>query len=131
MDARARRLVRQRAEKICEYCHFPDYADNIPFHVEHIVASSHQRNDALENLAWSCSACNLHKGPNLATIDPDTGLQIDLFNPRHQEWGEHFTIRDAIVVGLTSSGRGTARLLNMNELHRVAFRRELIASDEL
>jgi len=130
MDARTRRLVRQRAEEICEYCHFPDYADNIPFHVEHIVASSHQRNDALENLAWSCSACNLNKGPNLATIDPDTGQQVDLFHPRRQVWAKHFTMSDAIVVALTPSGRGTARLLKMNDPHRVAFRRELIVSGQ-
>ncbi|HMO87033.1 MAG TPA: HNH endonuclease signature motif containing protein, partial [Lacipirellulaceae bacterium] len=79
MDAATRDQVRQRAGGRCEYCRFPDHASDLPFHVEHIVASSHGGDDSMENLAWACARCNLRKGPNLATIDPDTRTQVALY----------------------------------------------------
>jgi 5-methylcytosine-specific restriction endonuclease McrA len=88
MDARTRNLVRQRAGERCEYCHIPDRGSELPFHVEHIVASVHQRNDDPSNLAWACPRCNLHKGTNLTTIDPFTGERADVFNPRTDVWEE-------------------------------------------
>lgn len=126
MDAETRELIRQRAGERCEYCHFPDHALELPFHAEHIVARSHRPDDSLGNLAWACPRCNLKKGPNLATIDPETDEQVELFNPRMMAWTDHFVIRQAIVVGLTPCGRGTVRLLDMNNENRVHHRRELI-----
>ena len=42
------------------------------------------------NLALACSHCNLHKGPNLAGIDP-VGKKIEpLYHPRTQPWNDHF-----------------------------------------
>lgn len=81
MDARTRNLIRERAGHCCEYCGVPDDAYELPFHVEHIVANVHQLNDDVNNLAWACPRCNLHKGPNLITIDPESGEHVNLFNP--------------------------------------------------
>ena len=111
MDAATRESVRQRAGQRCEYCHFPDHALNLPFHVEHIIASVHRPDDRPANLAWSCPRCNLRKGPNLTTIDPATDQPVDLFNPRMMAWADHFAIRNAVVIGITPCGRGTVRLL--------------------
>jgi 5-methylcytosine-specific restriction endonuclease McrA len=77
-----RELVRQRAGRRCEYCRLPDFAVDLPFHVEHIVANVHQVDDSATNLAWACPRCNLRKGPNLTTIDPETATKVDLYNPR-------------------------------------------------
>jgi hypothetical protein len=126
MDAATRDLVRQRADRRCEYCHFPDLALGLPFHVEHIVASVHRSDDSPANLAWACPRCNLRKGPNLTTIDPQTDQQVGLFNPRTMAWTDHFVIRDAVVIGITPCGRGTVRLFDMNSETRVQHRRELI-----
>lgn len=82
MDAWKRNTVRQRAGERCEYCHVPDQDAELPFHVEHIVANVHQRNDDPSNLAWACPRCNAHKGTNLTTLDPDTSERVDVFNPR-------------------------------------------------
>ena len=60
------------------------------FHVEHIVARKHGGSDDENNLAWSCIFCNLYKGPNLASLDPDTGELTRLFNPRQDRWEDHF-----------------------------------------
>jgi len=126
MDSAVRDLVRQRVGGRCEYCLLPDEADEWPFHVEHVTAKQHGGNDAADNLCWSCSRCNLYKGPNIASLDPDTGALAPLFNPRQQQWSDHFTIRKAHIDGQTPIGRATVRLLNMNDSRRVDLRRDLI-----
>ena len=129
MDAATRAFVRERAQRRCEYCRLPDEADEWPFHVEHIVARQHGGMDDHENLCWACSRCNLHKGPNLVSVDPETRRQAPLFNPRNQIWPDHFVLRNARIVGQTEIGRATVRLLEMNSLRRVELRRELISQN--
>jgi hypothetical protein len=127
MDAELRNLVRLRAVGRCEYCRLPESADEWPFHVDHIVAKAHQVNDNPSNLAWSCTQCNLHKGTNFASIDPETSARTDLYNPRLQHWHEHFHVEaDGSVVGLTPEGRATVRLLDMNGSPQGELRRSLI-----
>jgi HNH endonuclease len=126
MDAATRELVRRRAAGRCEYCRLPDEADEWPFHVEHIVPRQHSGDNGLENLCWACSRCNLHKGPNLVSIDTESGQVVSLFNPRLEEWIDHFSIVDARIMGLTTTGRVTVQLLRMNDARRIALRHELI-----
>jgi len=90
IDQRTRREVRRRAAERCEYCRLPESAGDITFHVEHIVAQQHQRDDNPSNLALACDRCNLYKGPNLSSIDPDTNEVVRLFHPRIDDWHEHF-----------------------------------------
>src|SRR3972149_6118213 len=130
MDAATRERVRQRAGRRCEYCRTPDHALDLPFHVEHIVATVHRADDRPTNLAGACPRCHLRKGPNLTTIDSDTGNRVDLFDPRTMSWQEHFVVVDGIVEGITPCGRGTAHLLDMNHERRVQHRRQLIAMGE-
>jgi hypothetical protein len=40
-------------------------------------------------------------------------------------WNEHFRLDDATIVGLTPSGRATAKLLNFNAPRRTALRHQL------
>jgi hypothetical protein len=125
MDAATREFVRRRAAHRCEYCHLPQQATPfMVFHVEHIIARQHldeERTDP-SGLALACDRCNAFKGPNLSTVDPETGNRVDLFNPRTDEWSEHFMVFEGIIVGLTPIGRATARLLNMNAPRRVELR---------
>jgi hypothetical protein len=51
------------------------------FHVDHVIAVKHGGNTSAENLALACLHCNLHKGTDLASLDPTTGLLTRLFNP--------------------------------------------------
>ena len=126
MDAATREFVRQCADRRCEYCRLPEAADEWPFHVEHIVARQHGGDNRYENLCWACSRCNLYKGPNLASIDAESGQVVSLFNPRMELWIEHFSLVDDRVIGITAVGRVTAQLLRMNAARRVALRSELI-----
>ncbi len=78
MEAASRRVVRERAGNLCEYCRLPQGSYDLTFHVEHIVARQHQVDDAISNLALACDQCNLHKGTNLVTIEQESGQQVRL-----------------------------------------------------
>jgi hypothetical protein len=131
MDAGTREFVRQRAGEGCEYCRLPKALDALPFHIDHIVASVHGGSDEASNLCWACTQCNLHKGTNFASIDPDTQARVDLFNPREDAWHDHFAVgADGRIVGFTPAGRATVRLLDMNGLPQLDLRRELIQQGE-
>jgi hypothetical protein len=133
MDQRTREVVRRRAGQRCEYCHFPESAlPYLVFHVDHIIAKQHvdEVSHDLDSLAWACSECNYHKGPNLVSIDPESKQQANLFNPRRDVWNDHFTIVHGRIVGLTPTGKATARLLNMNAPRIVRLRGELIDQGE-
>ena len=67
----------------------------------------------------SCQSCNLHKGTNLTTIDPESDERVQVFIPRTDTWEEHFQLADFVVIGLTDVGRATAKLLAMNGPQRV------------
>ena len=126
MDAATRDFVRQRAADRCEYCHMPQQATPfIPFHVEHIIAKQHvnEGHDDPLGLAYACDRCNAFKGPNLASVAPQTGERVNVFNPRTDDWSDHFAFSHGTIIGLTPIGRATARLLNMNDSRRVELRR--------
>jgi hypothetical protein len=127
MDSTVRQLVRRRAGQRCEYCRLPQAA--VPwasFHIEHIVARQHGGTDDPSNLALACDRCNLHTGPNLSGIDPDTGDAVPLFHPRRDSWDDNFRWNGTEIVGITASGRATVRLLNMNAKRRLQLRKELL-----
>ncbi len=108
MDRSLRSLVQRRAGGVCEYCRLPQAASLFAlFHVEHIVARQHRGKTEPDNLAIACGYCNLHKGPNIAAIDPDSGQLVPLFNPRRDRWADHFMWEGTLVVGLTPIGRAT------------------------
>jgi hypothetical protein len=64
-------------------------------------------------------------GSNLTGLDPETGALVALFHPRRDVWEAHFALRDALIVGLTPTGRTTVRVLTMNTAGRAQLRREL------
>ena len=72
VDAATRNLVQKRAGNQCEYCRLPQAAVDVTFHIEHIIARQHAEYEGPENLALACHRCNLHKGTNLSSVDPQS-----------------------------------------------------------
>lgn len=131
MDAATRRRVVARAGGRCEYCRLHQSAAGFAaFHVEHIIARQHRGPDDDENLALACHRCNAHKGPNLAGYDPDTGEIVRLFHPRRDAWGEHFFRDGPWTRGLTSIGRTTVWVLQMNTEVRLELRAAILDAGE-
>ena len=115
--------VRERAGNAYEYCHL--HQDDSPLavlHIEHVIPKIHGGTDDVDNLALVCIDCNLHKGPNLTGIDPETGAVTELFHPRHQAWDDHFTWNGIYLASNTPIGRTTIRVLNMNSEDQMALR---------
>ena len=64
-----------------------------------------------ENLALACVSCSLRKGARLITVDPYTGEEVVLFDPRRDAWRLHFRWDGVRVVGITPTGRATVMAL--------------------
>ncbi len=80
------------------------------------------------NLAFACWRCNRYKGTDLGTLDERTGAFSRLFNPRTQDWHDHFDFQAEQIIGLTPEGRATVNLLKLNTEDRLAERRRLHSS---
>ena len=122
------KLVETRAFHACEYCLLPMEGMEETFQVDHIIAESHDGPSVESNLAWSCPSCNRYKGTNVAGYDPDrtSNDPIRLFNPRNDNWNEHFRLENELIIGTSAIGRVTVRILRMNASHCRNIRLDLI-----
>lgn len=127
ISASLRRQVYERAAGCCEYCLIHNDDTFVPHEVDHIVATKHGGETTAENLCLCCFDCNRHKGSDLTSIDPVTHVITPLFNPRLDQWRDHFQLTGTRIEGLTATGRTTARLLQMNTHERQLERANLIA----
>jgi hypothetical protein len=127
IPAGVRLEVRQRAGGRCEYCLLNEDDLLFPHQIDHILAQQHSGSPTIENLAFSCCYCNRYKGPNLASIDTETGAKAWLFHPRKDAWDEHFRLDGAFIRGITPKGSATVFLLRMNAEERVRLRERLQA----
>lgn len=126
MDASVARLVWERAGNRCEYCLTPQWADDLPCHIDHIIARQHGGETVPGNMALACYACNLHKGPNLSGRDPQFRQVVRLFHPRRNSSKRHFRGEGSMLVGRTAIGRATIVTFGINLPHRVELRKALI-----
>jgi hypothetical protein len=122
-----RRDVRERAKGCCEYCLLPEEQAFFPHEPDHIIATKHGGQSTAANLALACFDCNRFKGSDIASIDPDRGELTPLFNPRTQEWSEHFSIAGGLIDPRTATGRVTELVLKLNLQSRVEVR-EILAT---
>lgn len=120
-----RQRVFERAEGRCEYCLTPNLVVLVSHEVDHVIALKHGGLTEVDNLALSCTLFNKYKGSDLASVDPDTGAIVPLFNPRLDNWAEHFRIDGGHITPLTPAARATARLLRLNASERMEERRLL------
>ncbi|MBM3239179.1 HNH endonuclease [Candidatus Poribacteria bacterium] len=121
-----RQLVEQRANNCCEYCLLPQSVSLHKHEPDHIVPRQHGGKTEASNLALSCMRCNRYKGPNVGSFDPQTGELVPFFNPRTQNWAEHFELRGGIIRPLTAEARVTVEILRLNDEERIAERQSLI-----
>jgi hypothetical protein len=125
IPAPMRAAVRLHAGGCCEYCGVPDFCTFFSHEPDHIIARQHGGETTLENLALSCVQCNRCKGPNIASLDPETKAIVPLFNPRKERWLNHFRTERGRIIPLTPVGRATATLLEFNHPDREQVRLNL------
>lgn len=124
IPASLRRLVIQRADNRCEYCQISQIGQVATFHIDHILPVIAGGKTVATNLALACVSCSLRKGSRQALQDSETGKVTMLFNPRQQEWNEHFRWSGVQILALTATGRVTLRALALNRAIMLAIRRE-------
>ena len=100
----------------------------IEMEIDHIIPVSREGETSLSNLCLSCVGCNMFKRDFVAAIDPETGAETALFNPRIQNWNDHFRWDDekTQLVGLSASGGATVSRLQMNRRGAVRARRRWV-----
>lgn len=128
--ATRRELIRRRARGRCEYCRLAERHSALPHEVDHIRAKKHRGRTTLDNMCWACAYCNSAKGPDAAAFDPETDKLVPLFNPRTDEWSEHFVWDGPMMLGRTAMGRATIELLGINRAERIAHRQLLMTAGQ-
>jgi hypothetical protein len=110
--------VRERAEYLCEYCHSLELLSANRFTIDHIVPRSLGGSDDIDNLALACRRCNERRYNFVAGIDPETQEIVPIFNPRQQQWVEHFfwTLDGTVIQGSTPVGRATCIRFDLNDM---------------
>ncbi len=128
MTSDLERAVYDRAADRCEYCRVPRVAYLTPFQIDHVIARQHGGPTTFTNLAAACFHCNLHKGPNIASLDPPgSGTLVPLYNPRIDVWADHFSWNGSELSGISPVGRATITVLAINDPLAVAVRESLLA----
>lgn len=120
--------VAERAKHCCEYCKSMDTFSPNYFTVDHILPEPLGGTDSLGNLAYACYLCNRLKSNKLSIYDSIPNTWVALFNPRTQDWNEHFAWSEDLtsIVALGAVGRVTVEVLQLNRPKLVAYRKAVI-----
>lgn len=116
LKAELRQQLLTADDHCCAYCQTTQGNSGSPMVVEHIVPRQKSGETRFNNLCFACHRCNEFKGAITAMVDPLTGQMTSLFDPRQQNWSDHFAwdITNIRLLGLTATGRVTIIALNMN-----------------
>lgn len=125
VSAALRRLVAERAAYLCEYCLLHEEDTFFGCEVDHIISEKHGAPTVAENLTYACAFCNRAKGSDIGSIVWCSGVFI--FNPRTDQWGEHWTLNGVTIVLRSNIGEVTARILDFNHPDRVLERQTVQA----
>lgn len=68
-------------------------------------------------MALACHRCNQRRYNFTTGIDSETQTEVSLFNPRNQNWSEHFiwTKNGLKILGTTPIGRATSNRFDFND----------------
>lgn len=132
ISSQLKKAVAERANHCCEYCWYQERLARGSFAADHTIPRSRGGETILENLAWSCHACNSHKYNKTHGFDPETKESVPLYNPRQQPWQEHFEWNEdcTLVKGKTPTGRATVEELKLNDSGIVSYRQILYTVGE-
>jgi hypothetical protein len=121
-----RLLVSSRANHLCEYCLVHERDTYLGCQVDHIISEKHQGLTVAANLAFACAFCNRAKGSDIGSLVLSTGQFTRFFNPRCDQWAEHFILLEAAIQPLTAIGEATVSILQFNEPDRLLERESLL-----
>ena len=76
---------------------------------------------------WLAKGATVTKYTAVLAIDPASGNEVSLYNPRQDDWKEHFVWNDdfSLVIGISPVGRATIIKLQLNRLGVANLRKAL------
>ena len=100
----------------CCYCLTTTAITGIEMAVDNIWPQSKCGETCIVNNCLASSACNTFKSDLTEALDPVSQKIVPLFNPRSQQWAEHFVWSSdkTQIEGITPTGRATIVALKMN-----------------
>ena len=129
ISAKLKANIRRQAKNRCGYCLLPQSLNPNLLEIEHLLATANGGTDDEENLWLACRLCNGYKGVQIEGVDPKTGKTVLIFNPRTEDWNEHFRWNDEKIVGKTVCGRATVKVLKLNNEIILPVRKKWIFAD--
>lgn len=126
VDAELRRFVAERAGYFCEYCLIHENDTYLGCEIDHIISLKHGGKTDADNLAYSCAFCNRHKGSDIGSVVMGNNEFVRLYNPRKDQWSDHFKIVGSTIQPLTNIGEATCNILIFNSAERIIERESLI-----
>ncbi len=128
ISAEEQEQIKARADHRCEYCQYWAEYSAQSFVYEHIIPNAKGGETLLNNLCYACGGCNGHKYTKTSGVDPVSKIVISLYNPRRQDWHEHFGWSDDYlhIVGATPVGLATVLALKMNRESLINIRALLL-----
>ncbi len=127
LSKQLKQRVAERGRHCCEYCLSQARFATQSFSIEHIKPRSQGGKTALNNLALACQGCNAHKYTKTEAYDAVTEKLAPLYNPRQQQWHEHFqwNYDFSLIIGISPTGRATVEALQLNRDGLINLRRIL------
>ena len=119
-----RRAILEEANYRCGYCLSEEILMGVSLVPDHIIPLTVGGSNERENLWPACRQCNELKNNRTHAEDPETGELAPFFNPRTQQWHEHFSWNNEFthIQALTSTGRATLIALQLNRILLVRAR---------
>jgi 5-methylcytosine-specific restriction endonuclease McrA len=114
-----REFVAQRAYYCCEYCLYSDKDVLFKHQIDHIISVKHGGTTELDNLAYACFFCNNAKGSDIGTMLLPNRDLIRFYNPRGDNWDDHFELYHGVIYAKTQIGEATIKILEMNDVDRI------------
>ena len=107
------------------YANIVSFMKMIPISVAKLITSSAEKHDGsteAENLAYACVYCNRSKGSDIGSISWQTNQFVRFYNPRIDQWINHFRIEGVVIKSLSDIGEATERILGFNNPERLLER---------
>lgn len=128
LSEKTKSSVRRDSRDRCGYCLSPQDLIPADLQFDHIIPLDDGGTDIEENLWLLCIKCNRAKWHKREGFDKETRLRHPLFNPRTQDWSEHFewSPDGLLILGKTPIGRVTVIEANLNNSLFIRVRRNWI-----
>ncbi len=121
-----RRKIIDRADRRCEYCRIREIDTALGCAIDHMISLKHGGSSDADNLAYACVFCNRYKGSDIGSIIWETQEFVRFYNPRRDQWSDHFQLQGSRIEPISPIGEVTARILGFNDPIRLLERQELI-----